>query len=60
MNTMKKVDEELVTTLPLLLFTNACYYAIENFQSQVYTDEDGNKVIIEYRENDDGKKVKVR
>ncbi|KAI9267357.1 eukaryotic translation initiation factor 3 subunit G-domain-containing protein [Sporodiniella umbellata] len=26
---------------------------------QVYTDEDGNKVIIEYRENDDGKKVKV-
>ncbi|KAI8350369.1 eukaryotic translation initiation factor 3 subunit G-domain-containing protein [Blakeslea trispora] len=31
----------------------------QNFQSQVYTDEDGNKVIIEYRENDDGKKVKV-
>ncbi|OBZ90358.1 Eukaryotic translation initiation factor 3 subunit G [Choanephora cucurbitarum] len=31
----------------------------ESFQPQVYTDEDGNKVIIEYRENDDGKKVKV-
>ncbi|KAI8091141.1 eukaryotic translation initiation factor 3 subunit G-domain-containing protein [Gilbertella persicaria] len=31
----------------------------DNFQPQVYTDEDGNKVIIEYRENDDGKKVKV-
>ena len=26
----------------------------------MYTDEDGNKVIIEFRENEDGKKVKVR
>ncbi|KAI8992161.1 eukaryotic translation initiation factor 3 subunit G-domain-containing protein [Mycotypha africana] len=31
----------------------------DSFQPQVYTDEDGNKVVIEYRENDDGKKVKV-
>ncbi|KAI9276276.1 eukaryotic translation initiation factor 3 subunit G-domain-containing protein [Sporodiniella umbellata] len=31
----------------------------DSFQPQVYTDEDGNKVIIEFRDNDDGKKVKV-
>ncbi|KAI8637619.1 eukaryotic translation initiation factor 3 subunit G-domain-containing protein [Parasitella parasitica] len=31
----------------------------DSFQPQMYTDEDGNKVIIEYRDNDDGKKVKV-
>ncbi|KAF7729219.1 translation initiation factor eIF3 subunit g [Apophysomyces ossiformis] len=29
------------------------------FQPQVYTDENGIKVIVEYRENDDGKRVKV-
>jgi len=29
------------------------------FQTQVYTDENGLKVIVEYRDNDDGKKVKV-
>ncbi|CEP16669.1 hypothetical protein [Parasitella parasitica] len=29
------------------------------FQPQTYTDEDGNKVIIEFRENENGKKVKV-
>ncbi|RCH96601.1 translation initiation factor eIF3 subunit g [Rhizopus stolonifer] len=29
------------------------------FRAQVYTDDDGNKVIIEFRDNDDGKKVKV-
>ncbi|CEG69608.1 Putative Eukaryotic translation initiation factor 3 subunit G [Rhizopus microsporus] len=31
----------------------------ESFQPQIYTDDDGNKVIIEYRDNEDGKKVKV-
>ncbi|KAG1146055.1 hypothetical protein G6F37_002987 [Rhizopus arrhizus] len=31
----------------------------DSFQPQIYTDDDGNKVIIEYRDNDDGKKVKV-
>ncbi|GAA5808914.1 hypothetical protein MFLAVUS_002313 [Mucor flavus] len=31
----------------------------DSYQPQVYTDDDGNKVIIEYRENEDGKKVKV-
>lgn len=33
---------------------------LDSFQPQMYTDEDGNKVIIEFRENEDGKKVKVR
>ncbi|KAG0745985.1 hypothetical protein G6F57_008845 [Rhizopus arrhizus] len=31
----------------------------ESFQPQIYTDNDGNKVIIEYRDNEDGKKIKV-
>ncbi|KAG2199057.1 hypothetical protein INT46_007253 [Mucor plumbeus] len=31
----------------------------DSFQPQMYTDEDGNKVIIEFRENEDGKRVKV-
>ncbi|CAO3704083.1 unnamed protein product [Rhizopus stolonifer] len=31
----------------------------ESYQPQVYTDDDGNKVIVEYRDNEDGKKVKV-
>ncbi|KAI8986317.1 eukaryotic translation initiation factor 3 subunit G-domain-containing protein [Pilobolus umbonatus] len=32
---------------------------VDTLQPQVYTDDDGNKVIIEFRDNDDGKKVKV-
>ncbi|KAI7907748.1 eukaryotic translation initiation factor 3 subunit G-domain-containing protein [Cokeromyces recurvatus] len=31
----------------------------DSLQPQVYTDEDGNKVIVEFRVNEDGKKVKV-
>ncbi|KAI7893776.1 eukaryotic translation initiation factor 3 subunit G-domain-containing protein [Mucor mucedo] len=31
----------------------------DSYQPQVYTDDDGNKIIIEFRENEDGKKVKV-
>lgn len=35
------------------------FFILDSYQPQNFTDEDGNKVIIEYRENEDGKKVKV-
>lgn len=32
---------------------------LDAFQPKVFTDENGIKTIIEYRENEDGRKVKV-
>ncbi|KAI8376338.1 eukaryotic translation initiation factor 3 subunit G-domain-containing protein [Radiomyces spectabilis] len=56
-------DEEGVrhSVIDLSLFetsrTNLLY--TDAYQTQVFTDENGIKTIIDYRENDDGKRVKV-